>query len=116
MLIGQSVFLPAGERPEVVYHGPWLPRQGDSGTAILQILRESSPGWEVLYEVQTKNNEDSDAAASVIGGAVTITTTGTHRRSFASAKELVRVVYSCQGGNAPRWLHLRSNPIQWQTN
>ena len=116
MLIGQSVFLPAGERPEVVYHGPWMPRQGNSGTAVLQIIKESSPGWEVLYEVQTKNAEDSDAAASVIGGPSTITTTGTHRQSLSGAKELVRVVYSCQGGNGPRWLHLRSNPIQWQTN
>jgi hypothetical protein len=115
MLIGQSVYVPADSDPGVIYYGPWLPRQGDSGTAVLEILKESSPGWEVVYKVYTKNAEDSDAAASNIGG-MTATTVGTHLGDFSGCKELIRVLYWCKGGGTARWLHLRSNPIQWQPN
>lgn len=114
MLIGQSVIVP--EDPGTTYHGPWTPRQGNAGTAVLEIIRESSSGWTMNFRVQTKNAEDSDASATPIGGLGPITTTGTHLGPFSDCLELVRVVYEVEGGQGEHWLHLRSNPIQWQPN
>lgn len=112
MLIGQSVFIPSSS---VIYYGPWMPRQGDAGTAVIEVLRESSSGWTLDYKVYTKNAEQPDSSEVIVGGAA-VTSTGTHLSAFSGCKELVRVVYSCQGGGTDRWLHLRSNPIQWQPN
>lgn len=114
MLIGQSVYVPAD--PGARYYGPWTPRQGNSGTAVLEIIKESASGWTLTLEVETKNAEDSDASATVIGGLTPITTTGIHRGQFSDALELVRVVYEIVADHDPYWLHLRSNPIQWQPN
>lgn len=112
MLIGQSVYIPASSS---AYDGPWMPRQGDAGTAVIEVLKESSSGWTVNCKVYTKNAEEPDSAAVQIGGGG-ITSTGTHLWPFDSCKELVRVQYSCLGEGTARWLHLRSNPIQWQPN
>lgn len=114
MLIGQSVFVPAD--PGATYYGPWTPRQGDAGTAVLEIIKESAPGWTLTLNVETKNAEDSDGSAMVLGSLTPITTTGIHLLQFRDCLELVRVVYEIVADHDPYWLHLRSNPTQWQPN
>lgn len=115
MLIGQSVLIPASGDPGVTYYGPWAPRQGDSGTAVLEIMKASSSGWGIIYEVETKNAEDPDSDAARIG-YVNISAVGTHTAQFSDCLELVRVKHKCTGGGTARWIHMRSNPIQWQPN
>lgn len=115
MLIGQSVFLPSAGTPGVIYFGPWVARHGDGMTAVMEILRASSSGWSFRLEVETKNAEDSDAAAASLGSTAP-TTVGTHTLHVTGCKELVRYKFSGTGGGADRWLHFRSNPMLWQPN
>jgi len=63
MLIGQSLFVPGTGTPGVRYFGPWMPRQGDAFTAVIEVLKQSGSGWSLVLEVQSKNQEDPDSAA-----------------------------------------------------
>ena len=117
MLIGQSLVIPGSGTPGVRYYGPWMPRQGDAFTAVIQVLGQSSTGWSLVLEVQTKNQEDSDAAASTLSNTVTVTTSNsTSTVKNTKVKELVRCCLVCTGGGTDRWLHVRINPILWQPN
>jgi hypothetical protein len=116
MLIGQSLFIPGLGSPGVTYNGPWMPRQGDAFTANIEIMRQSSSGWGLVLEVQTKNQEDSDSAANVIASSSSLTATGTFSVGGNKALELVRCCLVCTGGGTDRWLHLRMNPFIWQPN
>jgi len=110
MLIGQSVLIPASGDPGVTYYGPWTPRQGGRGTAILEIMKASSSGWGVIYEVETKNAEDPDSAADRIG-YVNISAVGTHLAHFSDCLELVRVKHKCTGNGTARWITCVATPF-----
>jgi len=116
MLIGQSLFIPGSGSPGVRYYGPWMPRQGDALTAILEVMRQSGSGWGLVLEVQTKNQEDPDSSAGVLASSSSLTTTGTFSVSTNKALELVRYCLVCTGGGTDYWLHLRMNSIIWQPN
>jgi len=116
MLIGQSLFVPGTGTPGVRYFGPWMPRQGDAFTAVIEVLKQSGTGWSLVLEVQSKNQEDPDSAAGVLASSSSLTTTGTFSVSANKALELVRYCLVCTGSGTDRWLHLRMNPILWQPN
>lgn len=118
MLIGQTIFVPAAGSPGVFYYGPWMPRQGDALTGVLEVLNASaSSGWNLKLEIETKNNEESDASAVSLGG-VTVSTAPAVTGSFAAAGclELVRYRISGTGSGTDRWIHFRANPPIWQPN
>jgi hypothetical protein len=112
MLIGQTVFVPAAGDPGVVYDGPWMPRQGNNFTCVLEIMRQSSSGWDLVVDIETKNAEDSDAAATSLGSL----TASTPIKDFSGCLELVRYKYSFSGNGTDRWIHFRMNPLIWQPN
>ena len=117
MLIGQTVFVPASGTPGVIYYGPWMPRQGDKCSVVLQVLKASAAsGWSLKCEIETKNAEDSDSSPTSIGD-VTLSAVGTSNSLVtAGCLELVRFKFSGTGGGTDRWVHFRSNPILWQPN
>ncbi|MFN7587405.1 MAG: hypothetical protein ACK501_17165 [Planctomycetota bacterium] len=115
MLIGQTVFVPASGDPGAVYDGPWMPRQGNDFTCVLEVMRQSSSGWSLAVDVETKNAEDSDAAATNLG-TLTVSAVGTSTQAFADCLELVRYKYSFSGNGTDRWIHFRMNPPIWQPN
>ena len=116
MLIGQTVFIPASGSPGVQYHGPWMPRQGNSFTGAMEILKASSSGWTFKCSVETKNAEDPDSAAVGIGSAIAMTAAGTQTESYTGCLELVRYVFDGLGAGTDRWIHYRMNPPIWQPN
>lgn len=90
---------PWGRNPRVRYYGPWMTRQSDAFTAAFQVLGQSGSGWSLVLEVQTKNQEDPDSAASALPNTVTVTTANsTSTVSNKKAKELVRCCLICTGG------------------
>lgn len=109
MLIGQSVLAPTTPAD---YFSPWMPRQGDKLTAVIEVIRASSATYSLTVYVQTKNAEDSDAALSVIG---TDTGTGLFEVSGSGALELVRFLFKLSDTSLG-WIHFRSNPPIWQPN
>ncbi len=121
MLIGQTIFIPSAGSPGVTYFGPWMPRQGNAVTAVIEALKASHPTlWSLKCELQTKNNEDSDPVypAGVLG-SVTVgpTTPSTLSSPLTGCKELVRFIFSgTGGGGGDRWVHFRANPLIWQPN
>jgi hypothetical protein len=120
MLIGQSLIAPADGTHKVF--GPWLPRQGDKFTAVVEVIRTSNIGGGTTLQVayQTKNQEDADnAVVGTIGSAVLTAITAPITASFACSgcKELVRCVYEVSSASGTdEWIHLRSNPPVWQSN
>lgn len=113
MLIGQTVFMPTSAGVGVVYHGPWMPRQADSFTAVFEVIKASSAGYTFKCEVQTKNDEDADTAAASLGSVIV---TATQSVRVTKCKELVRYVYACTSPGADRWIHFRANPPMWEPN
>jgi hypothetical protein len=116
MLIGQSVV--AAQSDGATYYGPWMPRQGDALSVVLEVIDAMTP-FTLTCEVQTKNNEDSDASATLLTGDAELTATGTDTLSTTGAEELVRFKFTAIGdtvGRADTWVHFRTNPIIWQPN
>jgi hypothetical protein len=113
MLIGQSVIAPT--TPGAVYFSPWFPRQGDACTAVLEILKTSGGAFSLSCEVQTKNQEQSDASATVLA-TIAASAVGTATGLVSGCRELVRYKFTATGTSAQQWIHFRSNAPQWQPN
>lgn len=111
MLIGQSVLAPPTASP-ADYYTPWMPRQGDKLTAVVEVIAASSGTYSLTVYVQTKNAEDFDAALSVIG---TGSGTGLFEVPGSGALELVRYRFKLSDSSLG-WIHFRSNPPIWQPN
>ena len=114
MLIGQSV---VAHGSGTTYYGPWMPRQGNSLSAVLEVI-DHMPPFSLKCEVQTKNNEDSDASASLLTGNVTRTSNGTSNFTTSGCEELVRFKFTATGDGetTDTWVHFRTNPPIWQPN
>jgi hypothetical protein len=72
-------------------------------------------------DVQTKNNEDADNAASVGTPLGTITFTNvtspeTKKVTCSACLELVRYRYTLSAESGLEWIHFRANPPIWQPN
>jgi hypothetical protein len=116
VLIGQTIFLPSSGSPSATYFGPWIPRQGDAFTAVVQILNAfATTGWTVTVKLETKDNEQDDGSALPLG-SYNMTAVGTQSSKFTGCLELVRYRFECASGGTARWLHLRCNPIIWNPN
>ncbi len=115
MLIGQTVTGPASPA-KATYYTPWFPRQGNSLSAVIQVLK-SSGAFAMTVQLQTKNQEQSDASAALLGSSFNVTTVGTSTSSapVTGALELVRYRLELNGTPAC-WVHFRSNPPIWQPN
>lgn len=114
MLIGQTLFAPDAD-PFAVYYSPWFPRQGDSFTALVEVIKTSG-AFLAEVQVQTKNEEQADASASSLGAVFSISAEGTATELRSGCLELVRYEITLSGVNADRWAHMRFNAPQWQPN
>jgi len=114
MLIGQTILAPTSD---TLYYSPWMPRQGDAFTVVIQVLQVSGTLLAFNCDVETKNNEESDSDATMPGSTMAITATAgaVSTQAFSRAKELVRYVFTLKGSGA-QWVHFRSNPPIWQPN
>ena len=123
MLIGQTVLAPT---TATAYYGPWFPRGGNSLKAEVQFLNKSLALATSLTtftcEVQTKNNEDADSAATTIGAAFTVDHTTrlgvvtVSASTLTGAKELVRYKFNLQNTGSAAWVHFNPNPPIWLPN
>ena len=113
MLIGQSVIAPTA--PGAVYYSPWWPRQGNAFTAVLEVINTSGGAFSLSCEVQTKNQEQSDASLSTLATIPAIAV-GTKTDFVTGCLELVRYKFTATGTSAQQWIHFRSNPPQWLPN
>lgn len=115
MLIGQSVIAPTS--PGAVYRTPWFPRQSDTFTAVVEMIRTSGGLITVSCQIQTKNNEGSDADIVDLGSPFTVSTTaGAVTTSTESeALEQVRLAFTVVGSSRG-WIHFRTNAPIWQPN
>jgi hypothetical protein len=67
--------------------------------------------------VQTKNNEDSDAALSALATFSVTTTAGAVTTHLCTGSlEQVRYKFTVTGTSSTRWIHFRSDAIVWQPN
>ena len=116
MLIGQTVLAPT--TPGAVYYSPWFPRQGNAFRAVIEVLRSSSDANTALScVVQTKNNEDSDAAPTTLATiTVTISQSTVTTQIVEGCLELVRYKFTATGTSSVRWIHFRSDPPMWLPN
>ncbi len=116
MLIGQTILAPGNAA--AVYYTPWFPRQGDAFTIVIETMLASG-AYVMTVEVQTKNQQDSDATPTILGSTFNITSTVavTTTALRTGALELVRYKFSLLGGSSTtRWVHFRANAPQWQPN
>lgn len=115
MLIGQSVIAPT---TGATYYTPWFPRGADSFVAVIEVLRSSSSAnLTFTCAGQTKNNEETDQAATTFTSfTVTSTAGAVSRQLYAGSKELVRYKFTVTGTGATQWVHFRSNSPIWQRN
>jgi len=117
MLIGQSIIAPDDEAG-VLYYSPWMPRQGDAFSGVLEVIAAQTGTWTLTMTAETKNNEDSDASITTLSGNAQLTAVGTKEFNTSGALELVRFRFSATGdvGVADKWIHFRTNPPIWQPN
>lgn len=112
MLLGQTVMAPTDG---MTLYGPWLPRQGNTFVATLQVIYTSGGAFTMIVDVQTKNAEDNDTSPTSLG-TMSGTAVGLTQKKFGGCKELVRYKYSVTGTSAAQWLHVRMNPPIWAPN
>lgn len=115
MLIGQSVLAPT---EAATYYSPWMPRQGNDLTAVIEVITDSGHTYSLVCSIETKNNEDADSAVSGNIGTVTITGPGATvaEMSGSDALELVRFKFVASVETTQAWIHFHSNPPIWQPN
>lgn len=128
MIIGET--LQPKVDPGALYETPWIPRNGDFGEFLIDIIDfldtgVKLPSLSVTATLQTKNSEDIDSAATGIGtiGPLTASSTppmsiGAFAGKFTGAKELVRCRFTIifSGTDHDAWIHLRALNISWATN
>lgn len=112
MFIGQSLICSSGEGSYV--YGPWIPRQSDAVTFVAEVLLKGG-AFTLDIDLQHKNSEDADSAATDLGSFTSITATGTTTKSVSGLKELVRYRYS-PTATTETWIHMRMNAPIWQPN
>ena len=129
MVIGQVVFPNTASPSQNYYHTPWFPRQGDKGEFLWELIDFANPagdpGLAITVEFQTKNSEDIDSGASVIGTSGPVNSVSSpalavntiYSASFSGAEELVRFRFTILGDNrSDFWAHLRALNVSWSTN
>lgn len=67
-----------------MYFGFWMPRDNDQATFGIDIIRLSACGYQVF--VETKNADQADSAATTLGSAQALTTTGITKWTVSGAK------------------------------
>lgn len=132
MFIGQHLAPNnAAVPPPINYRTPWMPRNGDFGTYVFEIidfLETIADDMTITVTLETKNSETADSGATALasftigpaGSTYTPIAVGTFDGKFEGALELVRVavsIVSASGdGRATDWIHARPNNISWGTN
>jgi hypothetical protein len=118
MLVGQTLLAPSAVGQ--TYNGPWLSRQSDQATFLLEILRISSANCSVTVTVQHKMKEEIDTSAATLVAFAAVAAVGVYTKSTAAGsgmKELVRYTYLVKYlGAVPEWVHLRMDDPVWQPN
>ena len=95
------------------YSSYWMPRGGDQGTYGVEVIRLSTSGFQVF--VQTKNADQADSAATTLGSAQALSSTGITKWTVSGAKEWVRYVIEATGANTPI-LQFQFLAPQWAPN
>ena len=122
MLIGQSIVAP--NAANVVYYSPWFPRKGNAFFPSVQYLNRSG-AVTFTCQMQTKNNEDSDASPASLGSSFSIQMTTLGEVTLGAVPtplpivgclELVRYKMTISGSGADRWVHFRMMAPVWISN
>jgi len=109
-IIGEVIF-----EGYTTFYSPWFPRGGDDAVFILETFDIS--GLTLTWTFWTKNAEDTDASATQVGSAETITAAGLKETSLLSGfKELVRYKFSTGATPSMDWVHFRVLNPSWQYN
>ena len=111
MILGETLI---GKSAEVFY-SYWMPSGGnDAIGAIDVIFMSAASAFDIKME--TKNSEQADSAASVVGSqTISSTTPGVTKVSVTGAKELVRYVIAAKDGS-DQSLHFQLLQPQWVPN
>ena len=110
-ILGETITRKSSETAK--YYGFWMPRGGDQATYGVEVIRASSSGFQVF--IQTKNSDQADSAASTLGSAQALSSTGVTKWTVSGAKEWVRYVIEPTGANTPI-LQFQFLAPQWATN
>jgi hypothetical protein len=107
--IGQSLLGFVGS-----YYSPWFPRQGNAAMFAAECIAHGNSG-SLQFAVQTKNKEEVDASATVLGSSAWMDTGVIATYSATGLLELVRFAYKV-GPHETGWVHFRMLPPAWQMN
>lgn len=109
MIIGQTVFGFTGS-----YYSPWFSRQGDGAVFAAECIASGASG-SIQFTVQTKNREQVDTAATILGTSSWMTAGTVATYSGSGLLELVRFAYAV-GVAGTGWTHFRVLPPAWRMN
>jgi hypothetical protein len=102
----------------IAAYSPWFERQADAAVFCLRVVATCRGGTGFGVNVETKNTQDADSAASKIGSfAVSVpAVAGTYSTGvLKDMKELVRYAYS-ETGAADEWVHFQMMDPEWLWN
>lgn len=110
-LIGETIVREATD--STTYTGFWMPRLADEATYGVDVVGATGAIFEIA--VQTKNSEDADSAATVLGSFNTMAASGVTKWTESGAKEWVRYVIKPTGSTAGM-AHFQFLAPQWVYN
>lgn len=98
-------------------YSPWFERQADAAVFNLRVQATPGIGAALAVNVQTKNTQDADSAASNIGSFALAdpVIVGFYSASVIGLKELVRYEY-IEAGAEGEWVHLQMMDPVWLRN
>jgi len=111
-IVGQTVVMDDSELL-VVYYGSWMVRRADE--AVFSLESFDQVGGKFVMKMFTKNSEDADSAAVVVGSTTSISGVGVHSLKASGLKEMVR--YELHGDSISTGrLHFQLMSPQWANN
>jgi len=111
-LLGETISRETSDSTE--YYGFWMPRGGDEGTFAVEVVNLQGGGFEA--QIETKNSEDADSSASVLGSAQALSSAGVSKWTVTGAKEWVRYVIRPQSTGPAGSMHFQFVSPQWTPN
>ena len=113
MIIGETLVESAPVR-----FSPWFERRGDAAGFACHAIAVRSPSLDFLIKVQTKNQEETDGAATDIATFPTIDAVGVVVAQASGLKELIRYKYlvSSDPPSGSEWVHFEMLDPAWRDN
>lgn len=115
MLLGETF---SGKTVAQDFYGFWMPAGGNAGVAAVEVFHNSTAS-AFSWVLETKSSDEPDSAATALGSAVAVTSTGstvtTYQAAVSGAKDLVRYKLRFNGTTAAS-IHLQFAQPLWQPN